>query len=608
MSMSVVINDEVKAFTIPSVSLAKLTFSGGDEVELAPADKIMLVGANNSGKSRTIREIERKCSGGDDFNDLVVLKSVAIKKVGTRADLEADMRRRGKQTDTNFVLGDWSLSRHAFQYWDQPYLIAGLAAGFIKNLDASGRLAISELQISIAPSEVANKPQQLLYRDDALMKQVSDLFKAAFGRELMIDFLGGSRIPIHIGTTPSGPGFEDRASSRYSTAVHSQPALHEQGDGMKSYAGILFEAVASKRDVVFIDEPEAFLHPPQARKLGEALSTQVSGQLVAATHSSDILRGFLEGNKGKIRILRIIRNGGINNIYEADPTAIEALWRTPVLRFSNALDAIFHEQAILCEDDSDCRLISSVSDHIQSATQEMWADTAYIPMGGKAGIPKAAKILRAVGVPVKAIFDFDLISEGSSLLATVEAFGGKWVDIQPFWRRVFAAVHDGKSPSPAQIKAEIQSLLDSSKADELPKKSDVDEAFKRKSPWAKVKAFGIDGVPNGKARQDCEVLVDHLERIGVYLVPSGEMESFCRSVGGHGPKFVTSVLTAVPLDDARLQALREFTSKVHKGASASIESIGTIQQQAERAATKTHPAEILDDGTVRSDEVGPAEV
>ena len=144
----------------------------------------------------------------------------------------------------------------------------------------------------------------------------------------MIDFRGGSRIPMHIGTTPSGPGYEDRASSLYSQAVSLQPALHEQGDGMKSYAGILFEAVASGRDVLFIDEPEAFLHPPQARKLGEALSTHVAGQLIVATHSSDILRGFLEGNKGKVRILRIVRDGDKNKIYEANPASIEALWKT----------------------------------------------------------------------------------------------------------------------------------------------------------------------------------------------------------------------------------------------------------------------------------------
>jgi len=55
----------------------------------------------------------------------------------------------------------------------------------------------------------------------------------------------------------------------------------------------LFEIVVSERDITLLDEPEAFLHPPQMRRLSETLSSEVKGQLIVATHSSDILRGFL---------------------------------------------------------------------------------------------------------------------------------------------------------------------------------------------------------------------------------------------------------------------------------------------------------------------------
>ncbi|ATD66562.1 hypothetical protein CNR27_03075 [Luteimonas chenhongjianii] len=578
--MSVVLADRASALVVPSVSIAKLVFSGGDEVALGPTDKVMLVGANNSGKSRTIREILRRCSDGGDYNDLVVIKSIELAKVGTQEAFETYMRRCAKRTDTTYVLGDWSLSQYALPFWGQDYLTNGIAAGFIKNLDAASRLGICELQQSIAPAEMASKPQHLLYRNDALMKQASELFKKAFGLELMIDFLGGSRIPIHVGVTPCGAGLEDRASSRYSEAVNSQPALHEQGDGMKSYAGILFEAIASKRDVLCIDEPEAFLHPPQAQKLGEALSAHVPRQLIVATHSSDILRGFLEGNKGKVRILRIVRDAGVNRIYEASAASIELLWQTPALRFSNALDSIFHNQAVLCEDDSDCRLISAVANQLQSSSgEEGWADTAYIPLGGKSGIPRTAAVLRAVGVPVKAVCDFDLISNRSSLKATVEAFGGSWTEAEVHWNRISAAVTQSAAPTDAQIKAQIQNILDSTEADQLPQRKDIEEAFKRKSPWAAVKAFGLDGVPNGDARRECEALMSLLEAVGIYLIPSGEMESFCRSVGGHGPKFVSNLLTHVSLDHPQLQSLREFTSKVHRGRSAPIESTGTIEQR-----------------------------
>lgn len=577
--MSINIENEIVDHMVPKVWVSKLKFSSDDEVELEATDKILLVGANNSGKSRTIREIVSKSQGGGEYSDLVVLKELVIEKKGTAQDLESYVKRSGQSVDSNFVVGDWQISRYAFQHWDYPYLKAGLCNGFIKNLDAATRLAICNLQQNVGYEEAASKPQHLIYRDDVLMEKISRLFERAFGHGLMINYLGGSQIPIHIGNKPEGPEFVDRATKAYSDEVKKYPALHLQGDGMRSYAGILFEAVASSRDVIFIDEPEAFLHPPQARKLGQTLSTEARGQLIVATHDSDILRGFLEGNKGKVRILRIRREGNKNWVYEASPASIALLWKTPALRFSRALDAIFHDQAMLCEDDSDCRLISSVADYMQDIHEEAWPDTAYVPMGGKSGIPTAAEVLRAIGVPVKAVLDFDAISDVSFFEKIVKAFGGDWSAAAILWRRVSAAVVNGRTPSDAMIKANIQSLLDGAGINELPRKQDIDDAYKSKSPWADIKRHGIDAVPKGKARQDCELLLEMLEKIGIYLIPSGEIESFCPTQGGHGPKFVTNVLTHVQLDSPQLRALREFTEKVHKGCAASIKSVGKSEDR-----------------------------
>jgi hypothetical protein len=577
--MSVSLKEEVAAHVVPRAWISRLEFSSGDEVELEATDKIMLVGANNSGKSRTIREIVSKSQGGDEYSDLVVLKELDVEKKGTRTELESYVQRFGQPTDSDFVVRDWRVHRNAFHYWDHPYLKAGLCDGFIRNLDAANRLAICNLQANVGYEDAPNKPQHLLYRDDVLMAKISRLFERAFGQGLMINYLGGMHVPIHIGNKPEGPKFLDRATKAYADEVKKHPALHLQGDGMRSYAGILFEAVASTRDVICIDEPEAFLHPPQARKLGQTMSTEAQGQLIVATHDSDILRGFLEGNKGKVRILRIRRDGNLNWVYEASPDSIALLWKTPVLRFSRALDAIFHDQAILCEDDSDCRLISSVADHMQDAHQETWLDTAYVPMGGKAGIPQAAEILRAVGVPVKVVLDFDAISDGGFLEKLVKAAGGDWAAAALRWRRVSAAITEGRTPSEATIKADIRALLDSVGADELPRKQDIDEAYKSKSPWAHIKRYGLDGVPKGQARQECELLVEMLENVGIYLIPTGEIESFCPTQGGHGPKFVTNVLTHVQLDSPSLRALREFTEKVHKGSAAPTKSVGKIRDR-----------------------------
>ena len=199
---------------------------------------------------------------------------------------------------------------------------------------------------------------------------------------------------------------------------------------MKSYAGILFEPLVSDLDVNMLDEPEAFLHPPQVRRLGQTLASEVSGQLFVATHSSDVMRCFLEGTRGNVRILRIRRNGEANLVSEAGPDEVRELWARPELRFSNALEGVFHDETIICEDDSDCRLLNALADHLAAGDEKTWKDTAYVPTGGKHGIRKVADVLRKGGVPVKAVFEMDFLSDRALVRDTVHALGGQWEDFE----------------------------------------------------------------------------------------------------------------------------------------------------------------------------------
>ncbi len=335
---------------------------------------------------------------------------------------------------------------------------------------------------------------------------------------------------------------------------------------MKSYAGLLFECVVGHHDIALIDEPEAFLHPPQMRRLGKTLCEQVDGQLVVATHSSDIMRGFLEGAKGVVRILRIRRVGDVNQVFEAPSDTIKQLWEKPDLKYSNALEGIFHEQTILCEDDSDCRLINATADHLSAQSDDLWKDTAYVPTGGKHAIAKIATVLRMVGVPLKAVFDIDFLDDKQVVRSSVTAFGGDWRAIEPLWQRVDGAVRNGVKPKTVdEIKVEISDLLKESEPNALPA-GDIKEALKQTKPWSIVKKTGVNGIPPGEATKHYNALIQQLAEIGIYVIPVGEIENFCREIGGHGPKFVTTVLSDIPLDDARLGRLRAFTETVHKGA------------------------------------------
>lgn len=548
----------------PTASISELSFSGGNCFQINENEKVILVGPNNSGKSQSLREIVSICHDGKTDRTLVI-KGLKVTKKGSLEELKSFLNEKADFVGEQYRYKNWQIHEGHIAFWSQDYLTHNILNGFIKNIAANDRLAICDQQNSISPGDQKSKPQHVLYDDESLMTKISGLFKRAFAKELMFDFRGGSKLPIHVGESPSNNGLIDRVSDAYVKAVREKPLLDKQGDGMKSYAGILFETIVSDLDITLIDEPEAFLHPPQMRRLGETLASEVNGQLFVSTHSSDILRGFLEGTKGDIRILRITRKNDLNIVMESSGQTIKELWQKPELRYSNALEGIFHEQTIICEDDSDCRLINSIADYLDLNTEDQWLDTAYVPTGGKHGVAKVASVLRKIGVPVKAVFDIDFLSEQSLVKTTVEAFGAKWEEFSILWSRVDSAVRSGNKPKTnKEIKENIIEIINGSDEEDLPK-GDISESLKQGKAWNIVKKFGESGIPNGNAQSDYKLLRDKLESIGIYLVPVGEIENFCPEVGSHGPKFVTKLLSTISLDDNKLENFRTFVTKVHKG-------------------------------------------
>ena len=426
----------------------------------------------------------------------------------------------------------------------------------------------------------------MLYDDSTLMKKISGLFSSAFGQDIMFDFRGGQLIPIHVGKIPD-KSYVDRVGDEYVSAVRENPLLDKQGDGMKSYAGILFETLVLELDVNLLDEPEAFLHPPQMRRLGGTLASEVNGQLIVATHSSDIMRGFLEGTKGNVRVLRIRREGDRNLVSEAAASTIQELWTRPELRYSNALDGVFHEQTIICEDDSDCRLLNATADYLESQGEQRWLDTAYVPTGGKHGIRKVAEVLRSIGVPIKAVFDIDFLSDKKLFDDTVIAFGGNLSDFTDLWSRLDAEVRKGvKAKTPPEIRKELIALLKSDTGENLPRGSII-EKLKQTSAWNQVKSFGLAAIPNGNATSIYWDLECKLKSIGIFLVNVGEIENFCPDIGNHGPRFVNKLLSRVPLSDERLSGLREFVSAVHFGPHAPL-SGETTKEIGEPSSTESN--------------------
>jgi ABC-type polar amino acid transport system ATPase subunit len=288
--------------TRPKACIKSIKFSDDTKLCLARHEILIFVGPNNAGKSAALREIFANIQTPNTPH--VVIKSVVL---GTEGSVEeavnwADSLPRRSQIDpaaielpagrfdrVNFQNG-WASGVSGTGFHSLVSLVATIVS-------AEGRIQISnQVQAINLYLETPAAPLHHLYASDSKEMQVSQLFQQAFGKELIVNRTAGAVIMLHMGTRPIPPVGQDRLSSEYRDALHQLPLVQNQGDGIRSFLGVLLHTLVVDRDIILIDEPEAFLHPPQANLLGRILATEVPNprQLIVSTHSADFLRGALD--------------------------------------------------------------------------------------------------------------------------------------------------------------------------------------------------------------------------------------------------------------------------------------------------------------------------
>ncbi|WP_396327866.1 ATP-dependent nuclease [Jatrophihabitans lederbergiae] len=200
--------------------------------------------------------------------------------------------------------------------------------------------------------------------------------------------------------------------------------LSEQGDGVKNYLGMVLHLMTSRASVTVIDEPEAFLHPAQARSLGRHLGAQARSrrlQLLTATHDRDFVLGLLETNC-PVTFLRLQRSQNRNSAATLSPERVKSIWDRPVLRYSNVLQGLFHRTVVVCESDGDCRWYAAVLDELGRRGSFAAEEVLFVPAGGKTQIPQCVAALEGLDVGAFVAVDFDAILDVpylTSLLSSV---------------------------------------------------------------------------------------------------------------------------------------------------------------------------------------------
>ncbi|MFR7872527.1 hypothetical protein [Peptoniphilus grossensis] len=252
----------------PSIYIKSIDFKDGTKLDLNPNSIVIFTGANNCGKSQILRDIETLIH--DSNSDTIVVNKLNLEFKG---DLDQNFfkGRISKDEKGYYYLENYSLLYNQLkENWDSKNLYY-LYRMFVSRLDTEERLISSKTKQLYGQNryEKINALNQL-YNSNELEDKISNLFYEGFNQELIVNRRYGIHVALHVGKRPKWEGERDGESIYYRT-VNSLPLLDSQGDGMRSFASIILDAFTSDFPITLIDEPEAFLHPPQARIIGKML-------------------------------------------------------------------------------------------------------------------------------------------------------------------------------------------------------------------------------------------------------------------------------------------------------------------------------------------------
>lgn len=329
------------------------------------------------------------------------------------------------------------------------------------------------------------------------------------------------------------------------------PLLTDQGAGIQAFMGTILTLAAGNFDIVLLDEPEAFLHPPQARLLGRIVArmSQAGGwQVIVATHSDDLLHGILEAShvESEVSVVRLTRPTDESNATsQVSPDAIATLFRDPLLRFSNILDGIFYKGVVVCEAESDCTYYSAVLSHIEASGADQSSDLQFVHVGGKDRMPRAYAALKAAAVPTAVIADLDLLADRAKFRELLSAMGGSWTVAEGLYNTVESSVARlRQAPLRDSVRGGLREIVDANSSREIQasEATEIRALVKVESGWLQLKKKGAGAIDSGGPMRALRDLITLCRGVGLFLVAVGELERFHPDIPGSKQAWLTVVL------------------------------------------------------------------
>jgi putative uncharacterized protein (fragment) len=299
----------------------------------------------------------------------------------------------------------------------------GIFANFFVESDfALDRVSLTEMQQQIDPDSTNLAPLvQYAYHDEGIADNIGKYFTRIFHEPISFYDFNGKLGYVLSDPVDNAPIRGRSLGSEFIEKIRSVPKIWDQGLGLRSVLGLLLRVFASDCSILIIDEPEVFLHPPQAIALGEVLAEiarDYDKQIFLATHDRNLINGLMRSGRSNVAIQRLNKIGDDRKIQSIRLDDITKVKNQSIMRYSPILDSLFTKFTVLVENETDAYFYSESISHFLDVNKDDLRftnlsidDILFLEVSGKNNLPKVAELASSLGSRVTIVADFDVFDD-----------------------------------------------------------------------------------------------------------------------------------------------------------------------------------------------------
>ena len=376
---------------------------------------------------------------------------------------------------------------------------------------------------------------------DKLREEIYDVFR----KWIWVDFSRGPNLCMRVCEEAAMPPAEERLRPSFTNRYRP---IESEGDGMRSYTATCMALLLSRRPLCLIDEPETCLHPPQAYRIGRFIGEHAGSAgnaLFVATHSSHVLRGILD-SRTDCRMIRLTRRERAFAAQTMDPNILRDSVAIPRVRAETVLDGIFADGVIVVEADGDRAVYEAAYD---VASNGRGSDVLFTQVSGIDAAHGVVPLYRRLNIPVAVIADIDTVANPKKVGRILRSLSVDADIVQGLVGRCRGLADQIKRLPPTVTEDQFRTVLRELAELELDWAEDgnekayeaISQLRNRLDKMSRLKHGGVDAFRDVETiKAGIVEIIDATKGLGLFLVPVGQLEGWCRDLMTDGPSRETA--------------------------------------------------------------------